>query len=126
MMYKVNELVKKSNFSKETIRYYESIDLISPVKRDVNNYRLYSDDTLERLSYIQVGKKLGFTLKEIKMILEEDLYTSSVKDVFTLVSEKANEVMIEIERLQKQLNMLTEIKKKLKSPSLSSCSDFNE
>jgi len=125
-MYKVNELVKKSNFSKETIRYYESIDLISPVKRDVNNYRLYSDDTLERLSYIQVGKKLGFTLKEIKMILEEDLYTSSVKDVFTLVSEKANEVMIEIERLQKQLNMLTEIKKKLKSPSLSSCSDFNE
>lgn len=79
-LFKINELVNKSGLPKETIRYYERLELIAPDRRDANNYRLYSNKTLEQLSYIAVGKKLAFTLKEIKMILEDALYRNSLND----------------------------------------------
>lgn len=121
MLYKINELVKKTGLTKETIRYYEDMDLIRPVKRDKNNYRLYSDEVVEQLSYIAVGKKLGFTLNEIKMILEEDLYRNSIKDVETLVIKKADEIERKLASLETQLKTLNEIKDKLKSMDSDSC-----
>ena len=38
-------------------------------KRERNNYRVYSQDTIKRLNFIKKAQSLGFTLREIKEIL---------------------------------------------------------
>lgn len=68
----IGKLALKSGFSKDTIRYYEKIGFIqaSGYVRQANNYKSYSDQTLERLLQIQKLKCAGFTLAEITDMLD--------------------------------------------------------
>ena len=47
------------------LRYYEDIGLLPPASRTQAGYRLYGDDTLERLAFIARAKQLGCSLDEI-------------------------------------------------------------
>lgn len=51
--------------SKDTLRYYDRIGLVKPVRED-NRYRMYSPDELIDLMNIQIMQYAGFTLEEIK------------------------------------------------------------
>lgn len=59
----------------ETIRYYERIGMMPPVKRSVKGRRIYNSQDLARLMFIKRGRVLGFTLADIKalMMLENPL-----------------------------------------------------
>lgn len=65
----IGELAKQLSINPKTIRYYEDIKLLPRPDRGSNNYRVYSEDTLNRLHFIKKAKSLGFTLKEIKKVL---------------------------------------------------------
>ncbi|MDO5022195.1 MAG: MerR family transcriptional regulator [Eubacteriales bacterium] len=67
----MNELREKTALSRKAIEYYEEKGLISP-KRDANNYRLYSEEALNRLNRISLYRKLGCSIEEIKGILEDE------------------------------------------------------
>ncbi|MBW4558338.1 MAG: MerR family transcriptional regulator [Trichormus sp. ATA11-4-KO1] len=63
----IGELVQKTGLSRDTIRFYEKIGLVSPSQRKARSgYKDYSDATIERLLLITQAKALGFTLCEIK------------------------------------------------------------
>lgn len=67
----INEVVKKTGFSRDTIRYYEKFGLIkvpSRNRRD-NNYKEYDETVIERLLIVKRAKHLGFSLKEIKELI---------------------------------------------------------
>ena len=66
---KIEEVSKLSGVSKRTLQYYDDEGIL-PVKRSKNNYRLYDDETMERLWKILWYKEMGFDLKKIKLILE--------------------------------------------------------
>jgi len=68
-MFFIGELAKQIEINPKTIRYYEDIDLLPRPKRGTNNYRVYSLDTVNRLSFIKKAQGLGFTLREIKEVL---------------------------------------------------------
>ena len=65
----IGKVAKKTSVNPKTIRYYEEINLLPKPKRERNNYRFYSHDTVTRLNFIKKAQSLGFTLKEIKEIL---------------------------------------------------------
>ncbi|MNG81631.1 Mercuric resistance operon regulatory protein [compost metagenome] len=65
---KIGELEARSGASRHTLRYYEQIGLISPL-RGTNNYRVYTTQTLQDLDFIQRAQSMGFTLGEIGEIL---------------------------------------------------------
>jgi DNA-binding transcriptional MerR regulator len=65
----IGKVAKQTGINPKTIRYYEEINLLPKSKRERNNYRLYSKDTIKRLLFIKKAQSLGFTLKEIKEIL---------------------------------------------------------
>lgn len=48
MFKKIEEVSKLSGVSKRTLQYYDDEGIL-PVKRSKNNYRLYDDETMERL-----------------------------------------------------------------------------
>ncbi len=61
----VGELAQHTNLSRDTIRFYEKLQLIKPLIRS-NGYKDYTEQNLQQLKLIQSAKKLDFTLTEIK------------------------------------------------------------
>ena len=99
---KIEEVSKLSGVSKRTLQYYDDEGIL-PVKRSKNNYRLYDDDTMEKLWEILWYKEMGFDLKEIKIILEEG------KD--TVIEEKVNKINNTIRVLEEQKKVIEYIQR---------------
>ncbi|MBN9490034.1 MAG: MerR family DNA-binding transcriptional regulator [Alphaproteobacteria bacterium] len=69
-IYSIAELAREFAITARTIRFYEDEGLIKPRRQGLT--RLYSVGDRTRLGWILRGKRLGFTLAEIKELL--DLY----------------------------------------------------
>ena len=63
----IGEIVRQTGLSRDTIRYYERLGLLSADGRpaSANNYKDYPASTVLRLGLIQQAKNLGFRLAEI-------------------------------------------------------------
>lgn len=66
----IGEFAKRLGLTPKTVRFYESVGLLAEPARTESGYRLYGDDDIERLRFIQGAKSLGLSLKEIKDIVE--------------------------------------------------------
>ena len=66
----IKDLSQLTGVTAKTIRYYESIGLMSPPQRADNNYRVYKPDAVERLRFIAAARALDFTLADIGEFLE--------------------------------------------------------
>lgn len=67
---KIGEIARISGTGIETIRFYEREGLLPEAERRPSGYRQFGEATLERLDYIRRAKELGFTLVEIRDLLE--------------------------------------------------------
>nr|WP_087145618.1 MerR family transcriptional regulator [Crenothrix polyspora] len=65
----INIIAKKAGVGLETIRYYQRIGLIEEPEKPLSGYRVYGEDTVARLLFIQRAKELGFSLAEISSLL---------------------------------------------------------
>jgi len=65
----ISELSQELDISTRTIRYYEELGLILPERSDRGN-RLYSRRDRARLRLILRGKRFGFSLEEIREMIE--------------------------------------------------------
>jgi DNA-binding transcriptional MerR regulator len=70
--YRIGELAAKVGLTERTIRYYEERGLLESVKRLDGGQRVYTDDDVRRLKFIQKLKVLGLTLAEMQEL--ETLY----------------------------------------------------
>lgn len=98
----IGELAKRSGFSRDTIRYYEKIELIvlSKKSRREHNYKDYPVEVLHRLLAIKKYKDLGFTLEEIReLLVRESIQVLDVSKLLDLIDIKIDGVREEIDRL---------------------------
>jgi MerR family Zn(II)-responsive transcriptional regulator of zntA len=107
----ISELSKKSGLSIDTLRFYEKKGLIEAemIDRQANNYRTYSEKSLERLFLIQQAKRLGFTLAEIQEWIEafeNNRLTTSEKQA--ILHRKLQEVDERLADLQKMKTYLAD------------------
>jgi len=65
-LYSIGEICEISGLSARTVRYYEELELLPGVRRRSGGRRVYGDDELERLRFIQRLKTLGLSLAEIR------------------------------------------------------------
>lgn len=70
MMYSIGDLSKRTGVKVPTIRYYEEMGLIEALERTEGNQRRYSRDGLNRLSFIRHSRELGFSINDIRDLLE--------------------------------------------------------
>lgn len=66
----IGPLSKLTRVNIETIRYYEREKLLPPLPRSDGGYRLYGPEHLRRLVFIRRGRELGFSLDEIRGLLQ--------------------------------------------------------
>ena len=67
---RIAELEQRTGVSRHTLRYYEKEGLLLEVGRRGNNYRDYSDKAVQRVGMVRQLKALGFSLKEIREVLD--------------------------------------------------------
>lgn len=72
--YPIGQLSRMVELSQRTIRYYEEIGLLHSVRRIENGKRVYTDDDVRRLKFINRLKVLGLSLAE--MVELEKIYRS--------------------------------------------------
>jgi MerR family transcriptional regulator, copper efflux regulator len=97
----IGELSKQTGISKDTIRFYDKLGLIVGIDRQAGTkfYKEYSPETVERLSMISQGKGLGFTLSEIKQLIDEwDGGAMPKLDQIRVIESKIEEI---VEKQQK-------------------------
>ena len=70
--YRIGEIASRLGLTERTIRYYEELGLLDSVKRLEGGTRVYTDDDVRRLRFIQKLKVLGLSLQE--MLELERLY----------------------------------------------------
>ncbi len=67
---KVSELARRAGVTAETVRHYTREGLLAPERDPDNGYQRYDGTDLERLRFIQRARTLGFSVAEIRQILE--------------------------------------------------------
>lgn len=68
--YAIGDMSRRTGVNIETIRYYERIDLMPKPDRTNGGNRQYNHDQLKRLSFIKTSRELGFSIDEIRELLE--------------------------------------------------------
>ena len=74
--------------------------LIQPTKRADNNYRVYTEETLQVVRFIRAAQSAGFTLDNIRTLLT--LYTGDAavcKDVQPLIEKRLDDVSQRIKEM---------------------------
>jgi len=66
----IGEVAARTELSLRTIRHYEETGLVSPSARSQGGFRLYTESDVARLMVIRRMKPLGFTLDEMRDLLE--------------------------------------------------------
>lgn len=102
----IGKLAKSACVSVETVRFYERKELIKQPSK-VGTYRYYPHDLIERIRFIKRAQELGFTLKEVKSLLELKIKNhSKCSDVLTQTNKKIDEINEKIKDLKKMKKSL--------------------
>ena len=96
---KIGKLSKISGVSIDTVRYYEKRGLILSPARSQAGYRIYNPQDISRLNFIVQAKSLGFTLEEIKQLLDLQANGKACVEVREVAESKAADIAVRIEKL---------------------------
>ena len=118
----IGEIVTKTGFSKDTIRFYEKQGLIKREKRRDNNYKEYSDETLARLLQIKHIKSFGFTLTETAELVEMiEENKASCTNVLKRVENKMTIIDQKIKELKEIKKVMADMLKNCCQPGIENC-----
>ena len=95
----IKQFASKYQLSSDTIRFYEKEGILNP-QRLTNGYRFYDEKCEKNIKLIQVFKKLGFTLQEIRLLilLEKQPWTDECNnDTSNLFANKRKAIEGKIE-----------------------------
>lgn len=66
----IGQAAEAAGVAATTLRYYERAGLLRPALRTHARYRLYDAETIEQLRFIRAAQAVGFTLDDIRLLLE--------------------------------------------------------
>ena len=95
----IGKLAKQAEVGVDTVRYYERQGLLPQVKRGLSGYRLYSQQHVDRLSFIRRAKTLGFSLQDIAELLELNAPTGDRAEVKRVSEQRLKSIDLKIREL---------------------------
>lgn len=101
MQYTIGALARAAEVPTTTVRYYERAGLLPPEGRSGGNYRSYSDRSLERLRFIRAAQANGFTLDDVKRLLQfQDGELDPCGEVQSLIEARLRDLEQRLEQLR--------------------------
>ena len=111
-MLKIGEVSKRSGVGVEALRFYEKSGLLERPSRTYSGYRVYGEDVLERLAFIKQAQALGFSLEEVRRIIEDARKGQSpceeVREIVRRRMEELDERLRELQRHRRELKATLE------------------
>jgi MerR family transcriptional regulator, mercuric resistance operon regulatory protein len=108
----IGKLSRLTGVNIETIRYYERVDLLRKPVRSAGGYRLYQSGDIGRLCFIRRARDLGFSLEEIRRLLDlADQKSRSCRRVHDIATEHLEEVRMKIADLRRMERVLADMVK---------------
>jgi MerR family transcriptional regulator, copper efflux regulator len=105
---KIGEVSKRSGIGIEALRFYEKSGLLDRPNRTYSGYRLYDESVLERLSFVKKAQILGFSLDEIRELIEHKRKGESpceeVREVVRVRLEELNERIAQMIQYRDELS----------------------
>jgi len=118
---RIGEVADRVGLSLRTVRYYEQMGLLVPADRTEGGFRLYTEDHVDRLELIKEMKPLGFSVQEIRELLDardvlvggeagaaaEEAAAAVVRAYSALAAERVDELRRQLARAEtfaKRLN----------------------
>ena len=115
-MLKIRDFAKLAEVSMTTLRYYDEIGLLKPIRVDPENgYRFYTMDQLPFLHRILALKELGLGLTQIAQILDEGVSSEALQGMLRLRQAQLQQ------HVQAEQEQLVRIEARLRSLEQGSC-----
>ncbi|MGJ8603074.1 MAG: Cu(I)-responsive transcriptional regulator [Marivita sp.] len=105
----IGDVATRAGLPPKTIRYYEDIGLIAPL-RDSNGYRRFRDSDLHKLAFLGRARALGFTIEDCRTLLAlYDDKTRASADVKDLAQAHLHTIEDKISQLQSMRDTLSDL-----------------
>lgn len=92
MEYKISDVAKLFDISKEMVRYYEKCGVLVPKRTDSNNYRVYTTEDMFLLGEIIHLQKFGVNIKDSNVLKSENFVEKMLENYKTCAFQLANEI----------------------------------
>ena len=106
----IQEMCKKFHVSPRTLRFYESKELLAPIRK--GQHRLFTKRDRGRMKLIMQGKRFGFSLEEIRQLLNlysfGDHRTKQIKESYKLGFKRLETMEIQKKELKQAIKDLKE------------------
>ena len=106
----IGEVAERTSVTQRTLRFYEEKGLMKPPTRMQGGFRLYSEDDIRRVVQIkQLQQLLGFTLAEIKEMVEAEEVKMQLRAQYrpeAALSQKKKQVLRAIEVTERQRDLV--------------------
>ena len=104
----IKEVAEKFNMTNDTLRYYEKVGLIGPIKKNSSGIRDYSEEDLKRIEFIKCMRSAGISIEVLKKYV--DLYDEGENTKL----KRQQLLEEEQEKLEEKIKTMTEALDKLK------------
>jgi DNA-binding transcriptional MerR regulator len=110
---RIGELAKRTAMTVDGIRFYEKRGLLPKAVRSAGRFRQYSAHDLERIRFIRRMQALGFSLKEIRELVDlREHKTEACESVRRLLQEKLDATRCKVRQLQElEVELLADLRK---------------
>ena len=124
---RIGELAHACDCSVETIRYYESVGLLSVPRRAANGYRISSDEHRKWLQFVRRSRDLGLSQDEVRLLIKIARDESAAcDDVYALLSSHVQQVNRRIRELEQLENSLTRLRARCTGGESQKCPAIDE
>lgn len=105
----IGEVSDKSGLPTKTIRYYEDIGLVKPL-RDPNGYRSFRESEMHKLAFLGRSRALGFTIEDCRNLLalwdDQDRASADVRGIAREHLEQIESKIADLEAIRDTLSNL--------------------
>lgn len=103
---KPKDVMDATGIDRETLRFYDTKGLLPKPRRTSSGYRVYPDSIIDRLQFIKTSKNAGFTLKEIKELIELKNEKVTCREGRDIAIKKKQEVLDKMKALREMKKIL--------------------
>lgn len=103
-MFKIGEFSSLTQVSVKTLRWYDEMGLLKPSRVDASSgYRYYSARQISQLARILALKNLGFSLEQVKVMLDGDIQAVQIRD---MLQSRRSQLVGQLQQEQEKLTMV--------------------
>jgi MerR family Zn(II)-responsive transcriptional regulator of zntA len=111
-MYTIGRLARVAKVNPDSIRFYERQGLLSPANKTDSGYRLYTDAAVRRIAFIKRAQQCGFSLAEIRDLLQMHSDDAAARtNAYSLAEKKQAQIertLVALQAMAKALSCLLE------------------